>query len=274
MQRSPEAAIGEKIGEGTYADIHAWAPGQVVKLFKPRVPMELGWHEAQMTQAVFGAGGPAPEMMGVMTLGGRFAMVLPRFDGPTLLKLSRSGALKHEEVGNLLAALFLAVHKTAPPAGVPDLYTSIEGSLRSGHGAIPTHIGAGILALIERLAPKDGLCHGDLHPDNVIMTADGPRLIDWIGAVRGPAALDLACTHFLLDEIAPEYVDDPERPRTIDAVMRAEYARLAGVSPAVLTATIETYMPIVYFRALLGGALPDHRERLIRRLEETLSRTG
>jgi hypothetical protein len=28
-------SLGEKIGEGSSADIHAWAPGQVVKLFKP-----------------------------------------------------------------------------------------------------------------------------------------------------------------------------------------------------------------------------------------------
>jgi hypothetical protein len=28
-------SLGEKIGEGCSADIHAWAPGQVVKLFKP-----------------------------------------------------------------------------------------------------------------------------------------------------------------------------------------------------------------------------------------------
>jgi hypothetical protein len=26
--------LGEKIGEGAFADIHAWAPGQVVKLLR------------------------------------------------------------------------------------------------------------------------------------------------------------------------------------------------------------------------------------------------
>ena len=27
-------SLGEKIGEGASAEVHAWAPGQVVKLFK------------------------------------------------------------------------------------------------------------------------------------------------------------------------------------------------------------------------------------------------
>jgi hypothetical protein len=29
-----QGSLGEKIGEGATADVHAWAPGQVVKLFK------------------------------------------------------------------------------------------------------------------------------------------------------------------------------------------------------------------------------------------------
>jgi hypothetical protein len=40
---------------------------------------------------------------------------------------------------------------------------------------VPKHIASGILALIDRLQQRgDGLCHGDIYPENVIMTADGP----------------------------------------------------------------------------------------------------
>ena len=49
-------SLREKIGEGASADVHSWAPGQVVKLFKSGVPRRLSWHEAQMTHAVFAAG--------------------------------------------------------------------------------------------------------------------------------------------------------------------------------------------------------------------------
>ena len=44
-------SLGEKINQGGTADIHAWAPGQVVKLFKEGFPPELGQQEARMTQA-------------------------------------------------------------------------------------------------------------------------------------------------------------------------------------------------------------------------------
>ena len=36
-------SLGEKIGEGAFAEVHAWAPGQVVKLFKPGVPRRVNW---------------------------------------------------------------------------------------------------------------------------------------------------------------------------------------------------------------------------------------
>ena len=102
------------------------------------------------------------------------------------------------------------------------------------------------------------------------MTADGPRLVDWIGAVRAPAALDLAVSHFLLSEIVLEHAENPERPRAINAAMQSEYARLAGMSHAALTAAMEPCLPIVCGFALLGGVWPAKRERLIQRVEAAL----
>jgi hypothetical protein len=262
-------SLGEKIGEGAFADVHAWAPGQVVKLFKAGVPQRIASHEARMTRAAFAAG--APEVLGEVTLEGRFGIVLPRLDGPTLLHLSRTGAMKPEQVGSILATLAISVHKTPPPPDVLCLRVWMDLSLRDSGDRVPKHIGAGILTLIDRLSPGDGLCHCDLHPGNVIVTADGPRLIDWFGMVRAPAAFDLAVSHILLSELAPQLIDDPERPRAYNAVLQSEYARLAGMSQAALTVATKPYLPIVRVFALLaGGCGPAQRERLIRRVEAAL----
>ncbi len=259
-----QGSLGEKIGEGAFSDVHAWAPGQVVKLFKDGRPQRLARYEAHITRAAFAAGAPAPEVLGEVTLDGRFGIVLSRLDGPTLKQLSRSGAMTNGQVGSILATLALSVHKTPPPPEVLRLRDLMAGSLRDDGGRIPEHIAAGILALIDRLSPGDGLCHGDLHPDNVIMTANGPRLIDWLGIVRAPAALDLATSHIILAELTADVVADPERPRAYNAVMQSEYARLAGMSQAALTAVMEPYLSIIRVRALLAGWCgPAQRERLI-----------
>ena len=265
-----QGSLGEKIGEGAYSDVHAWAPGQVLKLFKAGFARRQSWWEARMTRAARAAGAPAPEVFDEVTLEGRFGVVLQRFDGSTLLQLSRSGAMTPEQTGAVLAALAISVHKIAPPPEVLTLRDTMAGSTRLSN-TLPTNIATGILTLIERLAPGDGLCHGDLHPGNVIMTVDGPRLIDWGGATRAPAGLDLACCHVLLCDLAPDSVADPERPRAVNAATQSEYARLAGLSPVALTAAMQPYLPIIYVRALLGPAgSPALRERLIQRVEAAL----
>jgi Ser/Thr protein kinase RdoA (MazF antagonist) len=268
-----QGSLGDKIGEGVFADVHAWAPGQVVKLSKPGIPQWVVQHETQMTRAVFAAGGPAPEVLGEVTLDGRFGIVLPRFDGPTLTQATRTGAITREQAGAILATLCLAVHKTRPPPDALSLREAMDARLRFGGSVLPERITTGVLALIEHLAPDDVLCHSDLHPGNVIMTAQGPRLIDWLGAARAPAAYEIAQCHVLIAELDPEHADDPERA-TVNSVLQAEYARLAGIAPAALTAAMQPYLPIVRVFLLLGGAMPDMRERLIQRVEAALRSEG
>jgi hypothetical protein len=106
------------------------------------------------------------------------------------------------------------------------------------------------------------------------MTAEGPRLIDWTGTVRAPAALDLGFCHIILSELARNS-STIRSGRAVDAAVQSEYARLAGMSPAALTAAMEPYLPIVRVFALLAGWCgPAQRERLIQRVEATLRSEG
>jgi len=265
-----QGSLGEKLGEGVFADVHAWALGQVVKLSKAGIPRRNVGHEARMTRAVFAAGLPAPEVFREVTLGERFGIVLGRLDGPTLLQHYKSGAVTFEQAGAILASLAMSVHTTPPPPEVPSLRDYVHGSLRNHGDTLPNDIATRILARIDRLRPEDGLCHGDLHPDNVMMTAEGPRLVDWISAVRAPFAFDLAYIHVSLTELAPEVADNPERPRAVHRAAQSEYARLAGTSVAALTEAMKPYLPIARVLVVRGNALPALKERLIQRIEAEL----
>ncbi|MBQ0897869.1 phosphotransferase [Micromonospora sp. U56] len=56
--------------------------------------------------------------------------------------------------------------------------------------------------------PAARVLHLDLHPQNVIVTADGPVVIDWGSAGEGPPELDLAMTALIVAEV----VTDPASP--------------------------------------------------------------
>jgi Ser/Thr protein kinase RdoA (MazF antagonist) len=258
-------SLGEKIGEGAMADIHAWAPGQVVKLLKGSVSWESARYEARMTRAVFAAGIPAPQVLGEVTLEGRFGIVMSRLEGQTLLELLRGGILTSAQAGAILAGLYRSVHETPAPRGT----ISLQYLMAAAAPGMPKHIAFGILPLIERLPPGDGLCHLDLHPSNVIMTAEGPRIIDWAFPVCAPAAADLARFHTTLFDLiyAPEDLD-PARPHALHAAVQSEYAQLAGLSVAELTATIEPFLPILRAFSLADGLSPPGRRKwLIEQVE-------
>jgi Ser/Thr protein kinase RdoA (MazF antagonist) len=74
--------------------------------------------------------------------------------------------------------------------------------------------GAGILATVERhrgwtAGVERVVCHGDVHPGNVVMTPDGPVLLDWDLLCLAPPGWDHAMlTRITLWGGGPEWYDD------------------------------------------------------------------
>ena len=267
--------LGEKLGDGAMSDVHAWAPGQVVKLFRAGIPGRIcGW-EARMTRAVFAAGGPAPEVLDEVKVDGRRGIVLPRLDGPTLMDEVLTGAVSASDAGAILAALARSVHETPAIAELLPVREYMESMLRLPEAGIPETVATGVLALIDRLPTDERLSHGDLHPGNVILTAKGPMLIDWTGAKQGGAPLDLATCQFHRTELVVERHGPQDQRLALGDAMQAEYARLAGVAPDTLQAEIDAHLPVVRVFFLLSGvAKPATRERLLQRLRTDFGGKG
>src|SRR5262245_50245747 len=142
-----QGSLGEKIGEGAFSEVYAWAPGQVVKLFKPGVSRWMPRHEVRMISAVLPAGVPVPEVFGELTLDGRFGIVLQRLDGPILWQLTRTGAVTFEQAGAIVASLAMSLHKPSPLPEVLSMREHMERELRHDDGKVPKHVATDILAL-------------------------------------------------------------------------------------------------------------------------------
>ncbi len=192
--------LGDVVAQGTRSAIHAYGRGAVVKVPKPDEWMAADWiHcEARYAEAARAAGAPAPRLLGIETIAGRPASVWERIDGPTLWERLRERPERAGETGRRLADLQLSLLDLVAPVALPHQHDRLVSKIRLAAAKVDPGLGRA-LDLIPEREPRLRVCHGDLHPSNVILGRDGPVLVDWYDASRGDPVADVSRTCLLLD---------------------------------------------------------------------------
>ena len=160
---TPGRVPGRLLGSGRTADVYEIDEAWVLRRDRE------GSGDAAAVGAVMAYvrehGYPAPAVRPIG--GGRTDLVMERLDGPTMLQAHAAGELGSQEAGAVLARLLHELH-TVP----------------------------------GRSSADARILHLDLHPDNVILTADGPRVIDWANAEEGDPGLDWGTSAVILAQVA------------------------------------------------------------------------
>ncbi|MFF4543328.1 phosphotransferase [Streptomyces sp. NPDC001435] len=166
---------GRLLGSGRSADVYEIDEAWVLRRDRE------GWGDAAAEGAVMtyvrDHGYPVPR---VRPSGSRTDLVLERLSGPTMLEALLAGSIGPGEGGAMLAGLLRQLH------------------------AVPAR---------DSADPDARVLHLDLHPDNVILTPDGPRVIDWTNAEDGRPGLDWGMSAVILAQVAvgAEPIADPAR---------------------------------------------------------------
>jgi Ser/Thr protein kinase RdoA (MazF antagonist) len=187
---------GTVIGEGRTADILAWDEGCVLKLYKEGWSREYAEYEARIARSVHESGAAAPAVGELIEVDGRVGLVYERVAGPTLEQLMRRAPWKVSQYGRMLADLHAAMH-LCPAEGLPSQRARLENRLDEVAPSYPD-VAAHARRTLSKLPSGDRLCHGDFHPQNVILSPRGPVVLDWIDATRGHPHADVARTVILL----------------------------------------------------------------------------
>jgi uncharacterized protein (TIGR02172 family) len=195
------SAPREVLAIGRTAEIYPWNDGQVLKLFRPGWPDEAVEREASVARAVWEAGLPVPRVGDLVEVEGRRGLILERVDGPSLG--TRTGARPWTvfRAARRLAELHVRMHDTR----VPTLPSQRE-LIRSQIGAaadLPRRVREVALNVLAERPDGEQLCHGDFHPENVLVTKGGMIVIDWACASHGSPAADVARSSLLLTLAAP-----------------------------------------------------------------------
>ena len=183
------------MGRGASADVLAWRDGAVVKLFHPRWAFSADM-EHERARAVHALGAPSPAVFERVEHDGRSGIVYERIDGPLLLEQIRSGALSAADGARRLAALHVALHALPMPAESP--LPRLRDAITRWSADWPEPARARAAGELALLPAETGLCHGDLHPGNVIVHPRGLVVVDWVNASAGPLALDVARSFVLI----------------------------------------------------------------------------
>jgi aminoglycoside phosphotransferase (APT) family kinase protein len=159
---------GRLIGEGRDSLVYDLGDGRVLRRY--RRPKDTTVEARLMTWA--GAHGvPVPHVFDAAGAD----LVMERIDGRAALAGLESHPWRVVGVGRLLAALHRRLDAVPTAAWMPE---------RGADGDV-----------------RPGVVHCDLHPDNVMLTGDGPVLIDWTRAGAGDRRMDLAHTWLILAEL-------------------------------------------------------------------------
>jgi tRNA A-37 threonylcarbamoyl transferase component Bud32 len=179
--------MGERtpLAHGRDADVYDLGDGRVLRRYRDGAEVA---REAEVMRFVAGHGVPVP----LVSAASGCDLVMERLSGPTLL-----GALEAGQVGAAEAAQVLA-----------DLHARLD--------AVPPRPGR---------PGQEQVLHLDLHPDNVMLEARGPVLIDWRNTTDGHRAVDVAMTALILAQVA---VDGTDSRATTAADVLASFVRRVG----------------------------------------------
>jgi aminoglycoside phosphotransferase (APT) family kinase protein len=230
--------LGDLVARGTRSWIHAYGPGAVVKVPHPSTPTDWIYSEAEYTEAVRAAGAPVPRLLGIEQISGRAASVWERVEGASMWQRVVDQPSLSAELGRLLADVQRALFELVPPVTLPSQRDRLVSKIRRSAATVDASLARALDLLPARAAPPR-LCHGDLHPSNVILGNHAPVIVDWFDASRGDPVADIARTSLTLlgdGTRPPRHLPGSDR-RTLGVLTEAYLARLGApleIAPELL----------------------------------------
>lgn len=269
------------VGQGRTAEIFEWGEGRVLRLFRPGASVEYAQREMQAFRCANEAGLPSPAVYpsdskdGLIVIEGRLGFAMDRIDGPSMLQVLTRRPWKLWPFARALAGFHLSMHGQVIPdlPSQRDRFHRVIDRLADEFGEAMT---SRIRDSLDKLGDGCAVCHGDFHPDNVILSGRGPIIIDWGPASAGAPAADVAWTDYLFRHGGnPPGMARWQRlvltifRRLFLAVYRRTYSRSSPFS----WNDVEQWGPVIAV-IRLGDGIPEERKVLLRIIRKHFGRIG
>ena len=262
-------SLDTPFARGRTADVFAWQPGQVLKLFHNWFALTEVEFEQRIGRAVHASGVRAPAVIGeIVQVQGRNGLIYERINGRSMLEVASSQPWQVFTLAKRFAALHAQMHEHIFNADIPTQRSKLDHRIRHNE-SLPEALRTALLARLASLPDGEAICHGDFHPGNVLVTPQGDTVIDWIDASRGNPLADIARTSIIfLGATATKQVPNIFIKMFMNLFHTAyvrEYFRLRphGVDE------YNRWLPIVAAARLAEG-MPELEQWLVAKIEQGL----
>ena len=204
-----------RIAEGATAEIFAWDNNKILKLYHEGASPGEAEQETVRASAAYDAGLNTPAVIDTIIIANRQGIIFERVHGVTMVEALIANPQKLISYAHLLAELQVDMHgRTA--SKLPLQCQRLQHQIQSLFG-LAEEVKAAILIDLDRLQDDNAICHGDLHPENILLTAEEPVIIDWVDATQGSPLADVARTVLLLQtsELPPS-MEEPRRQKVAE----------------------------------------------------------
>ena len=201
-----------------------------IKLFSEEYSKADVLNEALNQARIEETGLNIPHILEVTTVDGKWAIVTEFVEGKTLSQMMKDDPENKEKYISMLVDIQMEIHSKKCP-----LLTKLKDKMnrKISLSSINATTRYELHTRLEGMPKHNKVCHGDLCPSNIIITADGtPCIIDWAHATQGNASADVARTYltFMLS-------GDEEAAKT--------YLRLFCEKSDTAMQYVQKWMPIV-----------------------------
>jgi thiamine kinase-like enzyme len=199
---------GKVIGVGNTATVYEWEDDKVVKLFQkgyPKKAVEAEFRNAvEINNMSFGK----PKAYEIIVLNERNGIIYDRVEGESLLDwVMKTGDLQQCAV--YMAKLHNQILLNSI-CGVTNYKRFLESNILKAL-SIDSSKRDEVLQILNKLPEGNTLCHGDLHPGNILIANGNAKIIDFMNVCHGHYLYDVARTVFLVEYTpVPSEVEDKE----------------------------------------------------------------
>ncbi|WP_379127777.1 phosphotransferase family protein [Paenibacillus sp. sgz500958] len=181
---------GKLIGEGRTAEVWEYGDHEVVKLYRDEIPEDQIRREFEISQYVYNQGIGTPKPIEIVTIEGRMGIVFQRIEGLSLLTYMGKQPWKIGGYATSMAELHHSLHKLEAAPGIGRQKEILRHNI-IGAPILSVEEKSDIIAYLDKLPEGNKLCHGDFHPDNVLLD-ERMSVIDWMTGYAGEPAGDAA----------------------------------------------------------------------------------